>query len=113
MTEHRHGAGERTPLGDSAGNALMRAGDGADLPRSPVIGVSRFARSTRDRCVHVLMPAGAGSADGHTARCGHVLPAEVIVHDQPPPGAPCELCRLMFLEDFTADGSSRTTGPTH
>jgi len=110
MTEHRHGAGERTPLGDSAGNALVRAGEGAHLQRSPVIGLTRFARSTRDRCVHVLMPVGADSTGGHTARCGQVLPAEVIVYDQPPPGRPCESCRLMFLEDFTADGSSRTSG---
>jgi hypothetical protein len=113
MTEHYQGAGERTPLGDSAGNASGRAGDGAHLQRSPAIGVTRFARSNRDRCVHVLMPAGADSTDGHTARCGQVLPAEAIEHDQPPPGPPCEPCRLMFLEDFTADGSAQTSGPTH
>jgi hypothetical protein len=49
--------------------------------------------------------------DGLMARCGHALPTDVIEHDQPPPGSPCEPCRLMFLEDFTA---SRThSGPTH
>jgi hypothetical protein len=44
------------------------------------------------------------------ARCGQVLPTDVIEHDQPPPGPPCEPCRLMFLEDFTADGTARNSG---
>jgi hypothetical protein len=48
--------------------------------------------------------------DGLTARCGQVLPTDVTVYDQPPPGSPCEPCRLMFLQDFTAGGSSRSSG---
>jgi hypothetical protein len=51
--------------------------------------------------------------DGLMARCGHALPADVIEHDQPPPGSPCEPCRLMFLEDFTAGGIARNSGPTN
>jgi hypothetical protein len=50
------------------------------------------------------------STDGLTARCGEVLRTDVIEHDQPPPGPLCESCRLMFLEDFTAGGSSRNSG---
>ena len=75
-----------------------------------MIGLTRFARSTRDGCVHVVAPAGEHSTDGLTARCGQVLPTEVIEHDQPLPGPPCEPCRLMFLEDFTAGGRSRSSG---
>jgi hypothetical protein len=89
----------------------VRAGDNAHRQRSPVMRTSRFARSTRDSCVHVVAPAGEHSMDGLTARCGHALPTDVIEHDQPPPGSPCEPCRLMFLEDFAA---SRThSEPTH
>jgi hypothetical protein len=91
----------------------VRAGDGAHCQRLPVIGLTRFARSTRDSCVHVVAPAGEHSADGLTARCGQVLPTDVIEHDQPPPGPPCEPCRLMFLQDFTAGGTARNSGPTN
>jgi hypothetical protein len=69
--------------------------------------------STRDLCVHVLAPAGEHSTDGLTVRCGQVLPTDVIQHGQPPPGPPCESCRLMFLQSFIAGGSSsRNNGPT-
>jgi hypothetical protein len=91
----------------------VRAGYGAHLQRFPVIRLTRFARSTRDSCVHVVAPAGEHSMDGLMARCGHALPTDVIEHDQPPPGSPCEPCRLMFLEDFTAGGTARNSGPTH
>lgn len=33
------------------------------------------------------------------ARCGHQLPTMVHQHDQPPPGPPCEDCRVIFLAD--------------
>ena len=88
----------------------MRAGDGAYLQWSPVIDLTRFVRSTRDGCVHVLAPAGAQSMDGLMARCGQVLPTEVIEYDQPPPGPSCEPGRLMFLEDFTPGNSARRSG---
>ncbi len=91
----------------------MRVGDGTHLKRSPVIGLTRFARSTRDGCVHVVAPTGEHSMDGLTARCGQVLPPDVIEHDQPPPGPPCEPCRLLFLEDFTAGVTARNSGPTN
>jgi hypothetical protein len=49
--------------------------------------------------------------DGLMARCGQVLPTDVIEHDQPSSGSPCEPCRLMFLEDFIAGGTARSSGP--
>jgi hypothetical protein len=51
--------------------------------------------------------------DGLTARCGQVLPTDVIEHDQPQPGSPCEPCRLMFLQDFTIGAAARNSGPTN
>lgn len=35
-----------------------------------------------------------------TARCGHLLPPAVHWHDQPPPGPPCEPCRMLYLAGF-------------
>jgi hypothetical protein len=60
----------------------------------------RWAVSPLDFCVH-LLPEGGHFPGELTARCGHLLPtAAVHQHDQPPPGAPCEGCRLIFLADF-------------
>jgi hypothetical protein len=87
------------------------AEDRTHLQRSPVIHVTRFVMYTLDFCVHVLAPAGEYLTEGLTARCGQVLPIDVFQHDQPPPGSPCESCRLMCLESFIAGGSSRTSGP--
>jgi hypothetical protein len=58
---------------------------------------TRFAMSTRDSCVHVLAPEGEHLTDRFTARSGNKLSNNVIQQDQPPPGPPCEPCRLMFL----------------
>jgi hypothetical protein len=48
--------------------------------------------------VHLLPEASAGVL---TARCGHLLLTGVSNYDQPPPGPPCENCRLILLADFT------------
>ena len=58
----------------------------------------RFAISTPDGAVHLLQ--GEYSVGGLGARCGVVLPIAAIQHDQPPPGPPCESCRVLFLADF-------------
>ncbi len=55
--------------------------------------------SPLDFSVH-LLPEDGHLPDGLKARCGHLLPTAVHQHDQPPPGAPCEGCRLIFLADF-------------
>lgn len=47
-------------------------------------------------CVH-LAPEG-GELPGE-ARCGEPLPAQAQQFDQPPPGSPCERCRLIFITD--------------
>jgi hypothetical protein len=57
----------------------------------------RWAVSPLDFCVHLLPEASAGVL---TARCGHLLPTGVSNYDQPPPGPPCEDCRLILLADF-------------
>ena len=90
----------------------MQAEDSSHPQRSPVIHLTRFVVSTRDFCVHVLAPVGEHSMDGLTARCGQVLANDVIQHDQPTPGSPCESCRLMFLESFIAGGNSCNRGLT-
>ena len=37
---------------------------------------------------------------------------DVTRHDQPPPGPPCQPCRLMFREGFTTGESSYSSMPT-
>jgi hypothetical protein len=61
----------------------------------------RWAVSPLDFCVH-LLPEGGGL----TARCGHLLPTAVHQLDQPPPGAPCEDCRLILLADFALQSAA-------
>ncbi|MGH3963635.1 MAG: hypothetical protein ACRDSN_19735 [Pseudonocardiaceae bacterium] len=62
--------------------------------------VSRsWALSPADSHVHLLTP-GQHPTDGLAARCGALLPAHAIQHDQPPPGPPCEPCRVILLADF-------------
>jgi hypothetical protein len=114
----RHVVGEHIHRGESRTGQREECTGASGGRRSPsavpsdLIGLTRFARSTRDSCVHVVAPAGEHSTDGLTARCGQVLSPDVIEHDRPPPGPPCERCRLMFLEDFTAGGAARNSGPT-
>jgi hypothetical protein len=59
----------------------------------------RWVVSPLDSCVH-LLPEGSHLSSGLTARCGHLLPTAVHQLDQPPPGSPCEGCRLILLADF-------------
>jgi hypothetical protein len=66
---------------------------------------ARWALSPLDFCVH-LLPEDDYLRGVLTARCGHLLPTVVHQHDQPPPGPPCEPCRLIFLTDFTDRGIS-------
>jgi hypothetical protein len=66
----------------------------------PVTGSARWAVSPRDFCVHLLSPEGGHLPGLLKARCGHLLPTAVNQHDQPPPGPPCEPCRVIFLADF-------------
>lgn len=65
----------------------------------------RWAVSPDDCCVH-LLPEGDHLPSGLTARCGHQLPTAVRQCGQPPPGPPCEGCRLIFLADFALCGMS-------
>jgi hypothetical protein len=65
----------------------------------------RWAVSPVDCCVH-LLPEGDHLPSGLTARCGHQLPTTVHQYGQPPPGPPCEGCRLIFLSDFALRGMS-------
>ncbi|MDQ2883425.1 MAG: hypothetical protein M3Y48_20260 [Actinomycetota bacterium] len=64
---------------------------------------ARWALSSLDFCVHLVEPESDHPPAGVlTARCGQLLATVVHQHDQPPPGPPCERCRLIFLADFTA-----------
>jgi hypothetical protein len=65
----------------------------------------RWVVSPLDFCVH-LLPEGGHLSGGLTARCGHLLPTAVHQLDQPPPGAPCEGCRLIFLADFALQSAA-------
>lgn len=56
-----------------------------------------YALSRLDNTVHLLAPERPPCA--LTARCGHALPAAARAHNQPPPGPPCEPCRLILLAD--------------
>ncbi|MGH8571015.1 MAG: hypothetical protein ACREX8_00360 [Gammaproteobacteria bacterium] len=64
--------------------------------------MSRFAMSPVDSCVHLLTLEG--DPDVLTARCGLLLPPVITCHDQPPPGPPCERCRLIFIVEASAPG---------
>jgi len=57
-----------------------------------------WALSPLEGAVHLL--DGDHPAGGLTARCGAALPTDTHRHDQPPPGPPCEDCRMIFLADF-------------
>jgi hypothetical protein len=63
-----------------------------------------YALSRLDNAVHLLAPERPHGA--LAARCGHALPAAARAHDQPPPGPPCESCRLILLADATRPGRS-------
>jgi hypothetical protein len=67
----------------------------------------RWAASPLDSYVHLLLEGGPLSGV-LTARCGHQLTTVVNQHDQPPPGPPCEWCRLAFLADFTTGDSAHS-----
>jgi hypothetical protein len=56
-----------------------------------------WASSLQDGAVHLVHDGD--HTDGLTARCGHSLPLAVHRHDQPPPGPPCEECRLILIAD--------------
>ncbi len=64
-----------------------------------------WAFSVLDHSVHLLM--SQGPSGGLTARCGHLLPPDTHRCDQPPPGPPCENCRLIFVAEFTTPRSRR------
>ncbi|MCA1704476.1 MAG: hypothetical protein LC808_14935 [Actinobacteria bacterium] len=69
---------------------------------------TRWALSKQDFCVHLVAPPTEPRASILIARCGHPLPPGTHQHDQPPPGPPCERCRLIFLADFSSHRQ-----PTH
>jgi hypothetical protein len=60
---------------------------------------TRWAISPLDCAVHLLVSEGDHPPGVLQARCGHLLPTVVHHLDQPPPGLPCENCRLIFLAD--------------
>ncbi|MGH3962519.1 MAG: hypothetical protein ACRDRY_04555 [Pseudonocardiaceae bacterium] len=62
-----------------------------------------WAMSTPDCEVHLLTQS-EHPTDTLKARCGASLDLGVIQHDQPPPGPPCEPCRLIFLVEASAPG---------
>jgi hypothetical protein len=64
-----------------------------------VIRSTRWAISSLDCAVHLLVSEGDEPLGVLQARCGHLLPTVVHQLDQPPPGPPCEDCRLIFLAD--------------
>lgn len=66
-----------------------------------------WAVSPLDGTVHLVPEGGNHPRGGLDARCGAVLPVAAIKHDQPPPGPPCESCRVLFLADFTTIPSTR------
>lgn len=70
-------------------------------PALVISSARRWAVSPVDCRVH-LLPEGAHPPGGLTARCGHQLPTAVLQYDQPPPGTPCEGCRLVFLGDLAS-----------
>jgi hypothetical protein len=60
---------------------------------------ARWATSPLDSDIHLLDRDGPHGEV--TARCGQLLPTDTRVYDQPPPGPPCEDCRVIYLADFT------------
>ncbi|MGH3825210.1 MAG: hypothetical protein ACRDRA_20585 [Pseudonocardiaceae bacterium] len=67
--------------------------------------VSRWwALSPLDNTVH--MAASEHPSGWLAARCGARLPTGTHQHDQPPPGPPCEPCRVIFIADVTRPGRS-------
>lgn len=88
-------------MGDHDG-ALRAEGAGVARVSRP----ARWAVSPLDFCVHMVSMENDHPPDGLKARCAAVLPTVVNQHDQPPPGPPCERCRLMFLADFGRDSSA-------
>ncbi|MGH3896699.1 MAG: hypothetical protein ACRDTA_00305 [Pseudonocardiaceae bacterium] len=76
-------------------------------PGKPVTRPRWWAVSPLDGAVHLVPEGGAHPPGGLNASCGAVLPVAAIQHDQPPPGPPCESCRVLFLADFTATPSTR------
>lgn len=68
-----------------------------------------WALSRLDNAVHLLAPERPPGA--FTARCGHALPAATRAHDHPPPGPPCESCRLILLADAAKPGRSPVEHP--
>jgi hypothetical protein len=64
--------------------------------------VTRWAMSHWDSRVHLLTEEQV-LAGVLTARCGLPLPTDAHRHDQPPPGSPCECCRLIFIMDRALD----------
>lgn len=80
------------------------------LPRSerPVIRSSARWAVSPDRVVHLL----DHRLGGRTARCGALLATDTHRYDQPPPGPPCEDCRVIYLADFAAHPDpGRRAGP--
>jgi hypothetical protein len=73
-----------------------------------VSGPGRWAVSILDYRAHLLWPDGHHPRGVLRARCGHALLTTVTPHDQPPPGARCESCRLIFLS-LCADAAMRQT----
>jgi hypothetical protein len=59
-----------------------------------------------DRVVHLL----DHTLGGRTARCGALLPTDTHWYDQPPPGPPCEDCRVIYLADFAPPQRARPGG---
>jgi hypothetical protein len=68
---------------------------------------ARWAISPLDSDVHLLLDPD-GPRGEVRARCGQLLPTDTQVHDQPPPGPPCESCRVIYLADcaFTQQQAS-------
>lgn len=62
----------------------------------------RWALSPVDHSVHLLGLPGT-TPEALMARCGHRLPTGTHQHEQPPPGPPCERCRVIFITDFARD----------
>ncbi|MGH3769191.1 MAG: hypothetical protein ACRDTX_29275 [Pseudonocardiaceae bacterium] len=57
---------------------------------------------------HLVAPEGCDhSPGGLNVRCGAVLPIATVPYDQPPPGPPCESCRVLFLAEATTTPSTR------
>jgi hypothetical protein len=58
-----------------------------------------WATSPVDHAVHLLVREGDHPTGALMARCGALLSADLPQLDQPPPGPPCENCRVIYLAD--------------